>query len=97
MSANTTTNHSTPYGVRRRDQLLGAFQGELEPVQVGPTYKLALFCAAAAMLLPPLVYLGLIGAVSYATYWHAVENVSIFHHTGTRTAVFLYGAPCWSA
>ncbi len=37
--------------------------------------------------------LALIAGVSYATYWHAVENISLFEHTRSRTAMVLYGAP----
>ena len=51
-----------------------------------PLYLLALFAVALLMVLLPLVYLALIGAVGYATYWHATENVTIFDRsTGTRS------------
>lgn len=83
-----------PYGAARRDQLLAAFSGQVPPIAVGPAYRLALFFAAVAMLLLPLVYLALIALVSYATYWHAVEDARIFQmHLRGKVAMMLYLGP----
>lgn len=60
---------------------------EKPPAQTtSPLYLLALFAVALLMVLLPLVYLALIAAVGYATYWHATENVTIFESSrGART------------
>ena len=46
------------------------------------TYRLALVLAGAAMLLLPVVYLGIICLVAYGMYLHAVYDVRIFGTVG---------------
>lgn len=89
----STTPLAAPYGPPRQDQLLKAFHGRLAPVQVGLGYKLGLSAAAFAMVLLPLVYLGLIGFTAYGVYWHATHNLVLFDQMRGKTAAFLYGAP----
>ena len=73
--------------------ILGAFQGNLPRVPVSALYRLGLCLVAFAMLLLPLVYLGLIGGVCYFLYIHATGSVTLRYTLGARTALFLYVAP----
>jgi Zn-dependent protease with chaperone function len=74
--------------------ILGAFQVKLPRVPVSGLYRLGLSLVAFAMLLLPLVYLGLIGVACYLLYWHATESVNLFNSVRDgRLALFGYGAP----
>jgi len=57
-------------------EILGAFQGEIEPARVPARYKLGILLVSVVMVVLPLIYVGLILLVGYGVYWHAV------HHTG---------------
>jgi Zn-dependent protease with chaperone function len=51
---------------------------------------------AVVMVLLPLLYVALTALIGYATYWHAVHNLSWFggvRGSATRGVVFLYSAP----
>ena len=54
---------------------------------------------AGAMVLLPLIYVGLVGLFGYGVYYHATENVSILSWQMTGRAavikVLIYVAP-WS-
>ena len=73
--------------------ILKAFQGDLPRVPVSALYRLGLCLVAFAMLLLPLVYLGLIGGVCYFLYMHATESVTLFNSLGGRAALFAYIGP----
>ena len=77
-----------------REPILNAFQGNIPPVKTSFFYKLGLMFVAFAMILLPLLYLALIGGVSYGVYWHSVYNVDILHTVRpARMAVLLYTTP----
>lgn len=59
------------------EAILSSFTGPAPRVRTSIFYQCAMLIVAAAMLLLPLIYLGLIGAVGYGVYLHAVENVDI--------------------
>lgn len=71
-----------------------AFTGEFRPVRLSPLYHLWLLIVACVMLLLPLAYLGLVAALGYGVYYHAVN-----HYPGavggriTRGTIFLYVMP----
>ena len=65
-------------------QVLLAFQGEIQALPVSIFYRLGLFCVALAMVLLPLVYIGLIVLAAYGVYYHATENVGILGAGGKR-------------
>ena len=48
---------------------------------------------AAAMLLLPILYVGLIGLTGYAVWWHATQNVGIVGESTSQWRVLLYLAP----
>src|SRR5687768_194990 len=46
----------------------------IPPARLGPLYQLGTALTALAMVLLPLLYLGLIGGVGWAVYAHAVND-----------------------
>ena len=74
--------------------ILGAFRGKLPRGKASFLYQLGLFLVAFAMLLLPLVYLGLIGGVGYGLCRYAVEGLEFAKEAGNaRSAFFVYVAP----
>ena len=74
--------------------ILQGFQDDLPRVPVSGFYKLGLTLVAFAMLLLPLMYLGLIGGVAYLLYYHATESIELFQTLSSgRVALFAYVAP----
>ena len=76
-----------------RAELLTAFDGQIEAIRVPIAYRLALVLVAMAMVLLPLVYIGLIVAVGYGVYFHAVHNVTILDSTSAKLTGLAYVAP----
>lgn len=76
--------------------IVKAFQGDIEPVRTTATYRLGILAVFVVMVLLPLVYVALIGAVGYLVYWHTVNNVGILQHgrgKGKLMVVLVYLAP----
>lgn len=71
-SASTADNSPS-----RGAQILAALDGRIEPVRASLMYRLATVVVAAAMLVLPAIYLGLIGLVAFAIYWHATNDLSL--------------------
>jgi Zn-dependent protease with chaperone function len=91
MAASTTAPPSA--GVDRRT-ILSAIRGRIAPAPVPIPYRLALGAVAVAMVLLPLVYLGLVAATAYATWWHAVNDVTWLAGKGSaRGRLFAYATP----
>ncbi len=75
------------------DEILAAFETDaLKPLRASPLYRLGLLAVAIAMVLLPLVYLGLIGLCGWAVLYHATEHTDILSRGGAG-AVFAYLAP----
>jgi Zn-dependent protease with chaperone function len=55
--------------------------GGIRPAPIGPMYKLGTTLTALAMVLLPLVYVGLIAGVAWATYAHAVHDTEMLQST----------------
>jgi len=49
-----------------------------QPVRRSALYQVSLFLVAGAMLLIPVIYLGIIAGAGYLTYWHAVNDLQHF-------------------
>ena len=74
--------------------ILQAFQGDLPRVPVSSLYNLGLTLVAFAMLLLPVIYLGLITGVVYLLYCHATESIELLQRLSSgRVAFFAYLAP----
>ena len=58
-------------------EILAAFSGQVEPVHVSWTYRLAILLLTLVMVLLPLVYLALIVLVVYGMYYHAINDWGI--------------------
>ena len=63
---------------REREDLLLSFDQGIPRVRVPITYRLALVFVTIAMVLLPLIYVGLVALLGYGLFWHATENISVF-------------------
>ena len=52
-----------------------SFAGTLTPTRLSPAYRAGLVVVALAILLLPLVYLGVIGLAGSGVWWHLTRNV----------------------
>ncbi|MEO1366636.1 MAG: M48 family metallopeptidase, partial [Acidobacteriota bacterium] len=77
-----------------RADILDAFTGRIKPVKVKPTYQLALVAVTLAMVLLPMIYLGIIGATGFAVFRYAIDGLSLFDTvSNAKSALFLYATP----
>jgi Zn-dependent protease with chaperone function len=77
-----------------RRSILSAVRGSIAPAPVPLPYQFALAAVAVAMVLLPLVYLSLVSGVAYATWWHAVNDLSWLSGKGSaRGRLFVYATP----
>ena len=75
------------------EEILAAFESDtLKPRRVSPLYRLGLLAVAIAMILLPLVYLGLVGLCGWSVLYHATEHTDILSRGGAG-AIFAYLAP----
>jgi Zn-dependent protease with chaperone function len=75
---------------------LDAFEGRMEPTKVSPLYQAGLGVVALAMVLLPVIYIGLIVAMGWAVWWHVQHDTVIFEHARGRAivvAAVVYAAP----
>lgn len=63
-----------------QQRVLDGLQRPIDPVPVGGAYKLGLLAVAAAMLLLPLLYAGLIFLIGHTIYWQAVRAFTVVRH-----------------
>lgn len=69
-------------------------RGEVPAAPVSTFYKLGMAAVAIAMILLPLLYVGLIVALGWALYRHAVDDLSVFETTrNAKGALALYLGP----
>jgi Zn-dependent protease with chaperone function len=93
-SDKTGTREEKSSGADLGVPILQAFQGDLPRLPVSPLYNLGLTLVAFAMLLLPLIYLGLITGVVYLLYCHATESIELLQGlSGGRVALFAYLSP----
>jgi Zn-dependent protease with chaperone function len=92
MIAHTET--LTPEDARSAPRFLDALQTKIEPVSLSLPYRAALGIVACAMVLLPLMYLTLVGLVSWGVVWYVMKgwpflaslSLGVFH-------VLLLGTP----
>ena len=72
-------------------ELLKAFQQPIPRSRVSVVYQIGLVFVAIAMVILPLLYLGLIALAGWATYHWATDFTSVMGGRG-RVAVFRFGA-----
>lgn len=66
----------------RREDLPAAVTFEVEPIELSPLYRTGLVVVAFAMLLLPLVYLGLVALVGYGVWYHTMNNYTVLLASG---------------
>lgn len=74
------------------------FNGQVGSIGVSVGYQAGLVIVAIAMVMLPVIYLGLIAATGLGVYWHAVEHIEILtNYRGGLWALFgrtlLYAGP----
>lgn len=69
------------------DSPLDAFAGSISPTRVPFFYQAGLGVVALAMVLLPLVYVGLIVAMGWLVWWHLMNDITIFDHVRGRAVV----------
>lgn len=75
---------------------LDAFEGRMEPTRLSWLYQAGLGVVALAMVLLPVIYIGLIVAMGWAVWWHVQHDAVIFEHARGRAilvAAVVYAAP----
>ncbi|MHC4610283.1 MAG: M48 family metallopeptidase, partial [Planctomycetota bacterium] len=76
------------------ERITEVFEGPVKRPWTSPLYLLGLLVVATAMVLLPLIYLGLIAGVGYGIYYHATENITIVEGAGgIRGRLLVYIAP----
>ena len=88
----TTATPPRPSSPRNTD-LAEQFEGPIRKVRKSPLYVVGLLLVAIAMVLLPLIYLGLIALTGYGVFYHATENASILSGSGTRGRLVAYFGP----
>jgi len=58
------------------ERLIDGIEGEVKPRRPSLVYVVGLGVVAVAMIILPLLYIGLIASTGYGLYYHAVKNVS---------------------
>ena len=79
-----------------KQELLAAFQGDIQRVQVPILYRCGIILSALVMILLPLAYLAIIGAAGLAVYYHATSDtdlLSMGSGRGRLVMVLIYFAP----
>ena len=97
MSASATGNPGeTPRSATRErvKQMLASLDTRIKRVPLGIGYRLMLLVVTAVMIVLPLIYLALVGAVGYGLFVFATENTDIFREVDSgHLAVLLYITP----
>lgn len=65
---------TTPEAATREAALLAAAEVRIDPVRITLPYQLSLVVVAVAMLLLPILYVGLIGALAFGVWYWAVHS-----------------------
>lgn len=92
----STAGSPPPSDALNEERLRQALTEPIRPVRPKLTYRLGLLVATLAVLLTPIVYLALIGAVGYGVYYHAVNHTEILTSVrgrGVILAAIVYAAP----
>jgi Zn-dependent protease with chaperone function len=76
-----------------RSLVQDAIDGDIEPVRRTPGYVFGAACVAAAVLVLPVLYVGLILLVVVLLYWHATTNYEVFRVFRVYLAFIVYVGP----
>jgi Zn-dependent protease with chaperone function len=91
---NAAPSETPPDKAIDSDNLLSALDGTVKPVRRSPFYNLSQLLVAIAMVILPLIYLGLIGGVGYFVFLHARDNFGPIASSGSiRMMLLAYGGP----
>jgi Zn-dependent protease with chaperone function len=77
-------------------QLATAFDGMIEPTRVSLSYRMAVLLMAFAMVLLPVIYMGIVATAVGGVIWYAQHALGIFGHVRGRAAILalvIYIAP----
>ncbi|MBT5876729.1 MAG: M48 family metalloprotease, partial [Candidatus Latescibacteria bacterium] len=87
-------NSSGPDSFKSSDAFQKMLSGHIEPVRVALPYQIGLIVVACAMIMLPVLYVGLIAATGYAVYSHALSPEWITGNvTSGRVSFSLYLGP----
>lgn len=78
---------------RAAESPLAAFDGTIVPNHTGVFYRTGLGLVAFAMVLLPLIYIGLIGLTGWAVWYHLTQNASIASEGGSIYRLMAYLGP----
>jgi Zn-dependent protease with chaperone function len=72
-----------------------SFTGSIDPTRLSPAYRTGLVVVALAMLLLPLVYLGVIALAGTGVWWHLTRNAWLLKGSGggAQWRLIAYAAP----
>ncbi len=65
-----------------RPNPLDGFRRPIDAPQLSAFYRLGLLLVLGLLVLLPLIYFALVGAVGWLVYWHATQNVGILYERG---------------
>lgn len=85
-----------PASARQDEQLLAGLQGRLPPPSLPLAYSLGMLLVSAAMIVLPLLYLGLVAASAWAVVWwagHGFELLLRGSVASLKIRLFAYAAP----
>ena len=72
-----------------QQEILSAFQGKIQPVQVPITYRLGILLVAVMMVILPLVYIAIIRLAGYGVYYHAMNHAEMLQAGRGRTKAMI--------
>jgi Zn-dependent protease with chaperone function len=80
----------------RQQEILNAFQGNIEPVRVSVAYRLSALLVMCVMLVLPVIYLCFIVLIGVGVLYHFANHTWMLTATRGRAAIFMaiaYAAP----
>ena len=86
-------NPAFPQGPDLRDRLLGGFRDHVPPLRPTPAYRLALVAVAFAMVLLPLLYVGLIAGVAWSLWAYSQVALTLMQELRGSTLSLLCFLP----
>lgn len=70
-------------------QILSAFGDEIPPVRPSAMYRLWILVVAAAMIVLPLIYVGMILLIGYGVFYHMTHHFAILEGPGNKKGPFM--------
>lgn len=93
MHAANSSSIPTARAPFRAAEIVALFRGEIPPARVGLTYRIALAVTALAMVLLPLVYLGLAVAAAGTVVWWTQFGLVVFQSSVSIWTLLIYLTP----